>query len=648
MDDELYKLEELSLVNKVTQEIFNFTSNHDPTLAKFVISLHKKSKKYDVFRDKLKEVGAPFPESFVQTLDRIILSMHPKYKKKAKKNGGDGLNEKGSKDKSAVEGGAAYDEEQDRRARMFPGLALPDTSLPPMDKFIADEQKGGPVVKEVDDLMAQLEGVASKRSRPNASDFMDDGGVASGAGDEGGASSSKRPRMDAPDERRDRGSRWDGDGERNGERRGRSPPRNGYAGSGDRNGGERGGPGPSSRDNGYGSRLGGGRGQGSIDDKPILYKIYNGKVSSIKDFGCFVSLEGVSGRAEGMVHVSQLTSSRVNSASDLVSRNQSVKVKVMSNAGNRLGLSMKDVDQATGADLSPHLRVQTEEELAEEERRRKARPATSTNATLYVDEKKGSAKRLTSPERWEIKQLISSGVVSASDYPDLDEDFAAGNAANGGMEIEEELDIEVNEAEPAFLSGQTKVTLNLSPVKIIKAPDGSLNRAALAGASLAKERRELRQQEANDEADSEARDLNQPWLDPMAQSGDKVFAQDLKGNLIGQKGLQMPGWKAESQAVTYGKITTMSIQEQRKSLPVFKLRQQLMDAVRQNQILIVVGDTGSGKTTQMTQYLAEEGFAEKGKIGCTQPRRVAAVSVAKVSRLDCCGIRREILTLSMV
>ena len=49
----------------------------------------------------------------------------------------------------------------------------------------------------------------------------------------------------------------------------------------------------------------------------------------------------------------------------------------------------------------------------------------------------------------------------------------------------------------------------------------------------------------------------------------------------------------------------------------------------QHQILIVVGDTGSGKTTQMTQYLAEEGFADRGKIGCTQPRRVAAMSVAK-------------------
>ena len=52
-------------------------------------------------------------------------------------------------------------------------------------------------------------------------------------------------------------------------------------------------------------------------------------------------------------------------------------------------------------------------------------------------------------------------------------------------------------------------------------------------------------------------------------------------------------------------------------------------AVHDNQILIVIGETGSGKTTQITQYLAEAGYVTKGKIGCTQPRRVAAMSVAK-------------------
>ena len=47
------------------------------------------------------------------------------------------------------------------------------------------------------------------------------------------------------------------------------------------------------------------------------------------------------------------------------------------------------------------------------------------------------------------------------------------------------------------------------------------------------------------------------------------------------------------------------------------------------QVLIVVGETGSGKTTQLTQYIAEAGFTMRGKIGCTQPRRVAAQSVAE-------------------
>lgn len=45
--------------------------------------------------------------------------------------------------------------------------------------------------------------------------------------------------------------------------------------------------------------------------------------------------------------------------------------------------------------------------------------------------------------------------------------------------------------------------------------------------------------------------------------------------------------------------------------------------------MIVVGETGSGKTTQLTQYLHEDGYTSYGMVGCTQPRRVAAMSVAK-------------------
>ncbi|OMJ10753.1 Pre-mRNA-splicing factor ATP-dependent RNA helicase PRP16, partial [Smittium culicis] len=64
-------------------------------------------------------------------------------------------------------------------------------------------------------------------------------------------------------------------------------------------------------------------------------------------------------------------------------------------------------------------------------------------------------------------------------------------------------------------------------------------------------------------------------------------------------------------------------------LPAFACRDELMRIIRDNQVVIVVGETGSGKTTQLAQYMFENGFAKYGLIGCTQPRRVAAMSVAK-------------------
>ncbi|KAF6773570.1 hypothetical protein AHF37_06430 [Paragonimus kellicotti] len=72
-----------------------------------------------------------------------------------------------------------------------------------------------------------------------------------------------------------------------------------------------------------------------------------------------------------------------------------------------------------------------------------------------------------------------------------------------------------------------------------------------------------------------------------------------------------------------------SLKEVRRSLPIYKFRDSLLQAIADHQILIIEGETGSGKTTQIPQYLYEAGYCEGGKrIGCTQPRRVAAMSVA--------------------
>ncbi|PCH40145.1 hypothetical protein WOLCODRAFT_16331 [Wolfiporia cocos MD-104 SS10] len=72
-----------------------------------------------------------------------------------------------------------------------------------------------------------------------------------------------------------------------------------------------------------------------------------------------------------------------------------------------------------------------------------------------------------------------------------------------------------------------------------------------------------------------------------------------------------------------------TIDDTRKSLPIYQYREELLDAIKNHQVLIVVAETGSGKTTQLPQYLHEAGYTANGqKVGCTQPRRVAAMSVA--------------------
>ncbi|KAL2510077.1 RNA helicase family protein [Forsythia ovata] len=78
------------------------------------------------------------------------------------------------------------------------------------------------------------------------------------------------------------------------------------------------------------------------------------------------------------------------------------------------------------------------------------------------------------------------------------------------------------------------------------------------------------------------------------------------------------------------------IEQHRKSLPIAAVEKVLLEEVRNNDTLIVVGETGSGKTTQLPQYLNNGGFCRNGGIiGITQPRRVAAITVAKRVAEEC-------------
>ncbi|KAF9162478.1 DEAH-box ATP-dependent RNA helicase prp22 [Actinomortierella ambigua] len=622
---DLEEFELLELVNKIRNEILNHKGLDDEDIAKYVIHLHDQAKDYNAFKKDMQEQG-DFSDSFAGNLDRLIRTMHPKYKKIEAA----AAEQRNQADESAI---------KDEKAHRFPGLAIPDTR--------------GWAKGASDDDFEKKPGASTSSSTLAGSK------KASSSGDDDGSNDldmmaafdslleqtkqqvrkKSRSRSRSPKRRRVRSKspsdRYGNGGGRRGRSRSRSRSRSPQRGrDGGRGGG--GGRGQSPYDRrrrgGDDERNGSGRSSSSqMDDAPVLYKIYTGRVSNIKPFGAFVTLDGVRGKTEGMVHISMLRAGgRVTEVGEVVKRNDPVKVKVMSISANRVSLSMKDVDQRTGQDLTPHLRIRTEEEIARDAARNADRGNNSNNPNFVpvIDDDRASSKlkRMSSPERFEIKQLIASGAISAADYPDLDDENGPGD-----FEPEEELDIEMVEDEPLFLKGQARHALDLSPIKVVKAPDGTMNRAALAGAALAKERKELRQSEVNAEYDSVPKDINKPWQDPMPEPGERHFAQDVRGTMASTKAGQMPEWKASTfgKATTYGRITDLSIQQQRESLPIYKLRQQLVQAVRDNQVLVVVGDTGSGKTTQMTQYLAEEGFTSNGRIGCTQPRRVAAMSVAK-------------------
>uniref|UniRef100_A0A665V2P7 RNA helicase n=1 Tax=Echeneis naucrates TaxID=173247 RepID=A0A665V2P7_ECHNA len=80
-----------------------------------------------------------------------------------------------------------------------------------------------------------------------------------------------------------------------------------------------------------------------------------------------------------------------------------------------------------------------------------------------------------------------------------------------------------------------------------------------------------------------------------------------------------------------------------KQLPIYQHRNKLTQAVKNSPFLVVTGETGSGKTTQLPQYLHRAGFCKYGKIAITQPRRVAAITVAqRVAQEMRCPLGREV------
>lgn len=104
------------------------------------------------------------------------------------------------------------------------------------------------------------------------------------------------------------------------------------------------------------------------------------------------------------------------------------------------------------------------------------------------------------------------------------------------------------------------------------------------------------------------------------------------GYRVGVKDMKAPASTRRAYSVHVERPNDIS--QSRLDLPILQKEQEIMEAIYNNPVVVIKGDTGSGKTTQLPQFLFEAGYGYKdsptpGMIGVTQPRRVAAVSMAK-------------------
>ncbi|KAL0093431.1 P-loop containing nucleoside triphosphate hydrolase protein [Phycomyces blakesleeanus] len=217
-------------------------------------------------------------------------------------------------------------------------------------------------------------------------------------------------------------------------------------------------------------------------------------------------------------------------------------------------------------------------------------------------------------DMWEASRMLSSGVAQRRE---VDTDFDDEN--------ENRVHVLVHDIKPPFLDGRMVFTKQLEAVQHVRDPTSDLAIISRKGSRLVREKREQ-----SERAKATKFELAGTTLGNVmgVRNKEQEAAKRAEEEQSNQSESKFASHLKSSEAVSdFARTKTM--REQREFLPVFGVREELLQVVRDNQVVIIVGETGSGKTTQLTQYLHEDGYTKYGKVSCTQPRRVAAMSVAK-------------------
>ena len=128
---------------------------------------------------------------------------------------------------------------------------------------------------------------------------------------------------------------------------------------------------------------------------------------------------------------------------------------------------------------------------------------------------------------------------------------------------------------------------------------------------------------------------------PRVLAVDRLKARNEIQRLSMRRGRAWPAEKIEQQLAELEKRLKASAQKRdrrranlpplrfNEELPIFAKKDEIIEAIVRHPVIVVSGETGSGKTTQLPQYCLAAGRGIDGLIGCTQPRRIAATTVSR-------------------
>ena len=420
-------------------------------------------------------------------------------------------------------------------------------------------------------------------------------------------------------------------------------------------------------------------------------RIFDATVTKVIELGCFVdifldTIKKVKDKdkkvtpkpfdsrrtCKGFVPISHLksyhhTQLKIKTARQIVTVGDRVKVKIVSLEEGRLIVSTNQVDQKTGEDIMiKQNKVQKELTKIEDEKIKLFFDKNADEEIPGVGALTGIPLRINEEEEqdcgeyeiWEMLQMKNAG---RKDYHV--ENYNTKIVNQDVNDSEKDLNIELREEEPPFLKGMTsKTNAKISTISLVKCPEGVMQKSIKDRNEQARLRKEIRDKHNKDRIINMKR-----TAENMIGMTSELKDQDIlkmRSGFLNDKELKYLKFDTDNKKILKGvdeempkkilenrkkindfklKKKYLTIREQRESLPIFQYKEELRKKIGSNRIIIIVGETGSGKTTQLTQYLAEWGYAKYGRIGCTQPRRVAAMSVAmRVSLEFGCKLKEEV------